>query len=169
MFENATDTTDADGLLPHSVECLVQGGLDAAIRASIFSEIAAGIRAQGTTTGTVTDSQGIAHEIDFTRPTLVPIYVGVTVNADVNLWPSDGDVQLKQLIVNFGNLQRAGKDVVASGLEAQGFLLKGALDVVCLIKTSASPTVRTTIVISTRQLATYDTSQISVVVNFVTP
>lgn len=169
VFENVDDVTDGSGLAPHAIECLVQGGADASIRAAIFSEKAAGIKAQGTTTGTVTDSLGFTHEIDFTRPTAIPIYVGVTVSADATLWPSDGDVQLKQLIVDFGDAQKAGKDVVASSLEAQAFKLTGALDAVALIKTSATPTVRTTIAIGSRELATFDTSRISVIVNFVTP
>lgn len=169
VFENVTDVTDVDGIPPHSIEALVRDGEDADIREAIFAEIAAGIRAHGSTSGTVTDSQGIAHTIKFTRPTEIPIYVALTVGADASLWPSDGAAQAEALVAAWGNAQRSGKDVVASGIEARIFTLSGTLDAVALIKTSATPTVRTTIAIALRELATFDTSNIDVTVNFVTP
>jgi uncharacterized phage protein gp47/JayE len=169
VFENATDVTDADGVPPHSVECLVQGGADADIRESIFASKAAGIRAYGSTTGTVTDSQGFSHEIDFTRPSTVDIYVGVELIIDANEYPSDGDAQIEAALVAYGDAQRMGKNVVASALESRCFTIPGVLEAICKIGTSASPTLRTTIAINLRQIADLDTGRISVTTTPGTP
>lgn len=162
VFENVLDTTSADGLPPHSVECLVTGGTDAAVGAAILANVAAGIQTYGTTSVTVADSQSIGHVISFSRVVEVDIYVAVTVTYDPGLWPTDGSTQTKEDIVEFGDLQRTGKDVVASALAAQVFKVPGALDVTIYIDTSPSPVSSTTIPISPRQLAVFDTSRITV-------
>lgn len=169
VFENVTDTTDGDGVPPHSIEALVQGGTDSAVRASIFSEIAAGIGTHGSVTGTVVDSVGTVHEIDFTRPTEIPIYVGLELLVDATLWPIDGDVQSKDLVVEWGDVQKAGKDVVSSAIGALIFKIPGLLDVVAKISTAPTPTLTTTIPINSRQLATYSTVHITVAVTPGTP
>lgn len=79
VLQNDTDTTDANGLLPHSIEAIVYGpaATDADIAAEIFATKAGGANTNGTTTVVVTDAQGFTHEIKFTRPTTVRVYVEV--------------------------------------------------------------------------------------------
>lgn len=169
VFENPTDVTDADGVGPHGVECLVQGGADADIRAAIFAAKAAGIATYGTTSGSVTDSQGFTHTIKHTRPTEIDIYVGVELVINSDEYPADGDTQIEAAIVAYGDAQRAGKNVVASRLESECFTVAGVLEAICKIGTAAAPTLRTTIAISLRQLAVFDTGRITVATTPGTP
>lgn len=162
VFVNFSDVTDSDGLPPHSIEALVQGGVDAAIRAEIWKAIGGGIRPYGTTTGTIIDSAGVTHEVDFTRPTLKNVWVTLTVAYDASLYPTDGDNEVKAQVVLFGGQQKAGKDVVASAQAAQAFKVPGVLDATALISFSVTPTLSITLPIAPRELAVFDTSRIVV-------
>lgn len=175
IFVNNTDTTDADGLPPHSVEAVVRipagATYDQAIFDALLDGVAAGIATHGTTTGTAEDDEGTEHTMKFSRPTEVEIYVAVTVTVDDETFPSDGADQIKQAIVDWGDIQPTGKDAVASAVSAQAFHgAPGVLDVTtCNIGTAPGPSSNVTIPISLRQLATYDTSRITVTVNTGTP
>lgn len=163
IFENKTDTTDADGVPPHAVECLVLGGEDQDIFDRLHSAVAGGIATSGTETGTATDSAGNVHAYAFSRPDEIEIYVALTIVKVSGEYPEDGDDQVKAAIVAFGDAQRTGKNAVASAISAQAFKVAGVLDVsVCYIGTAPSPVTSTTIAISPRQLATFDTSRIDV-------
>lgn len=162
VFENPTDTTDVNGLPPHSIEALVTGGTDADVAASVFGEKAAGIATYGSSSATVTDAAGGTHTVYFSRPTPVPIYVTYNLTVDLTEWPADGAAQVKAALVAWGDAQVAGKDVVSSAAMAQAFKVLGVLDGVALLGTAPSPTLPTTIAIGTRSLATYDTSRVVV-------
>ncbi len=171
VFQNVTDTTDGDGVPPHAIECLVRGGTDQLIIDTIGSECAAaGIATYGNTNGTWTDSEGTDHAIEFSRPTELPIYVIVTLvkvahdDDDPDSYPSDGDAQVKEAIATWGNSQKSGKNVVASGISAQAFGVAGVLDVTSVLISNNvdPPTVSTTIAVSLRQLAVFDTTRITV-------
>lgn len=163
VFENVTDTTDGDGVPPHAIECLVRGGDDAEIAAAVFASVAAGIATHGTDTEVVTDSQGIDHTIKFSRPTEKLVYVTLTLIVSSD-YPVDGDALVKLAVVAYGDLQASGKNVVASVLAAQAFEVTGVLDASALISIAPTtvPVASTTIAISLRQLAVYDTSRISI-------
>lgn len=178
VFYNATDTTDGDGIPPHAVEAMVLGGDDQAIYDALLGEcIAAGIATHGTETGTALDSEGVSHTVKFSRPTEVPIWIVVNLTkkaysaADRNSYPLDGDAQVKAAIVAFGDAQVCGKNAVSSQIAAQAFQVAGVFDVTaCYIDTANTPpATSSTIAISTRQIATYDTSRISVVSSSGTP
>jgi len=170
VFENPDDVTDGDGMPPHSVEALVRGGTDADIAAALFASVAAGIQTYGTTTEVVTDSQGIDHDISFSRPVEKTVYVTLNLIIDEDNYPADGDAQAKAAIVAWGDLQNTGKDVVSSAISAQVLTnVDGVLDSEALIKLTAGPTVTTTIAIAMRELAVYDTSRINVVTTPGTP
>jgi uncharacterized phage protein gp47/JayE len=162
VFENYTDTTDGDGIPPHSIEVLVVDGDDDAIREAIFASAAGGIRTYGTETGTVTDSEGESHTIEFTRPTELDIWVIANLVVDPTEYPIDGDDQVSLALVTAGDAQRTGKNVVASAQEAICHSIPGVLEAECLIKTSNPPTVRTTIAVTMRQIAKFDSSRITV-------
>jgi len=173
VFENATDVTDGDGRPPHSIEVLVLGGTDQAIADAIWASKAAGIATYGTSSATVTDSAGGSHTVYFTRPTLKPIYVAITVthdNTGTSPWPSDGSDQVKEAIVAWGDLRKIGDNAVSRAIGAQAFTVPGALDASpCYIGLAPSPVSEATVAISTRELATYDTSRITVTLVGATP
>ncbi len=163
IFANNTDTTDADGVPPHSLEALVQGGDDQDIYDTLLANVAAGIRTHGLTTGSSTDSQGFAHVMKLSRVTEIPVYVRVDVIKDPVTYPADGDTQIKEAIVAWGLLQNTGKDGVSSAIGARAFDVRGVNDVtLCYIDDAPVPTTSTTIPVSLRQRAVYDTLRITV-------
>ena len=116
------------------------------------------------------DSEGVSHTILFSRPTEVPIYVGVTLVKDPSTYPADGDDQVKAAIADYGNSLAVGRDAVSSSLAARVFGVAGVLDVTALnISTAPAPTLPTTITITSRQLATYDVANISLSTSNGTP
>lgn len=170
VFYNNTDTTDGDGLPPHSIEAMVEGGDDDIIRQTLFENVAAGILTHGTEVGTVTDSQGTAHTFKFSRPTEKPIYIAMTVTYDADAYPEDGDDQIKSAIALWGQTLPAGRDAVARALGSRAFDIDGVLDTpVVNIGLTPGPVASTTLVITTRERATYDTGRITVTSSAGTP
>jgi uncharacterized phage protein gp47/JayE len=174
IFVNNSDTTDDDGIPPHSIEALIRGpeSPTAEFDQSIFDALLAGVAAGINTyadpggspvTGTATDDEGTDHTMNFSRPTEVPIYVIITLVVNPDEYPSDGDDQVKEAIVTWGDSQDTGKNAVSSRIAAAAFDVEGVLDVVtCYIDDAPAPASETTVQISLRELATYDTTQITV-------
>lgn len=128
VFVNNTDVTDGNGLPPHSVECLVRGGEDQDIIDTIYANVAAGIATYGTTSGTAVDSEGVSHDVSFSRPDEIEVYVDITLTYDASEYPSDGDAQVKLAIVEWGQKFPVGLDVRAAAVGAQAFKVAGVLD-----------------------------------------
>lgn len=171
MFENVTDVTDGDGVPPHSVECMVQGGDDQEIWDTLLANVVFGIRTWGTEIGSSIDSEGNAHEMRFTRPDEIEIWIDITYTYDASAYPAGGDAAVAAAIAAYGQARPAGLDVFASALGARAFTATtGVLDVVSVkIGTAPSPSSSATIVINSRQLATYDTLRITVHSSAATP
>jgi len=102
VLENDTNVTDVNGLPPHSFHVIVVGGLDADIGLTIWTKKPAGILSFGGITVQITDSQGIPHDISFSRPTEVDIYVIVNLSV-TSEYPTTGDADVKQAIVDYAN------------------------------------------------------------------
>lgn len=102
VLENDTNAVDANGLPPHSIHVIAVGGDDQAIGDAIFLKKTLGATPFGSTTVQVQDDQGIPHDISFSRPTQVPIYVTVNLTTFAN-YPVDGDEQIKQAIVDYAD------------------------------------------------------------------
>lgn len=177
VFENNTDVTDADGVPPHSVECLVRGGVDQAIYNQLLASVAAGIRTHGTSTGSATDTQGTAHVMKFSRPTEVPIYVDLLLVVSSATFPANGDVQVQEAITSWGEdvTERGGgvigRDAIRDQILAQVWQVPGVIrvthcyiDDVLIVGTPVAD-----ITINNRSLATYDSSRISVATTTGTP
>lgn len=132
VFVNNTDspiTSDGHTMPPHSVEVMVRGGGDQAISDQLLASIAAGIATTGTTSMTSTDSEGIDHTMQFSRPGDIDISVYIEVLYDAELYPIDGNTQIGLAIVAFGDAQASGKDAVKSSVGAQAFSVAGVDDV----------------------------------------
>jgi uncharacterized phage protein gp47/JayE len=80
-FENDTNTTDSNGLPPHSIALVVLGGIAADIANAIYTKKTPGAFTHGTTSTTVVDSYGITNTIRFFIPTPKQILVGLTIKA----------------------------------------------------------------------------------------
>ncbi len=73
VFENDTGATDANGLPPHSISAVVQGGDVTEIAETIALKKTPGAYTYGTTVETVEDETGMPDIIRFFRPTNVRI------------------------------------------------------------------------------------------------
>lgn len=182
VFHNDTDSIDANGQKPHSVQALVIGGADADIAQVLFSQVSAGIQTDSTAatvTVVIPDSMGINQTIKFTRVTATPVYVDVTYTYNPAAstkggYPLNGDALAQTAIAVFGNtVQTPGKDVVASSIGAALFPIfingaqvagvQGILDVTSTkISTAPSPTVSTTIVIDPFHQATIIVANVTI-------
>ncbi len=146
----------------HSFEALVLGGADQDIWDSIFGNKAAGIETFGTEAGTVTDSQGVVHDIEFSRPTSISIWcdLTLTVNAD---YPANGDILVEDLVNAFGDALGIGVDVVVFPYLVASFeSIPGITDVVVDIGTAPAPSGDANIPISETEVADFDSSRTTV-------
>ena len=146
VLENDTDIADGNGLPPHSFHVIVVGGADADIGQAIWLKKPAGITSFGSTTIPILDSQGLPHDIDFSRPTEIPIFVEVTLVVDTN-YPADGDTQMKQAIVDYANGELVagrgfglGDDVIYVELYTPVNSIIGSIATDLRIGVSVSPT-----------------------------
>lgn len=110
-FENTSLVVDQFGRPPKSFEMIVQGGQDIDIATVIFDNKPAGILSFGSTTLTLQDSQGFDHDISFSRPTLVPIWLEVDLVTTAN-FPLDGDTQVRNALLAFGENLNISEDVL---------------------------------------------------------
>lgn len=132
VFYNPGDTVDGNGLPPHSVRALVQGGADQDLWNVLGANVVAGIGMTGTATGTFIDSEGNTQPAAFTRATAVPIYWYATLSYDALTYI--GDTALKAQIVLAANTRPIGTDAVARSLNALLFP-NGTIDAQTLIYT----------------------------------
>jgi uncharacterized phage protein gp47/JayE len=172
VIENTTDAT-VDGLPPKSFEAIVRsspadGSDDAAIANSIWGNKAAGMQAFGTVSVTVTDSQGLPHVIQFSRPTERPVYVALRLKTNADYI---GDDAAKTALVaaaetpdTVGYLE-LGADVYAGRLIAAAMTLAGVLN--ADVRLSFAPitdfdSASVSLDIGEREIATLDTSRITI-------
>lgn len=80
VYENSTDSTDANGIPEHSISVVCYGGDSQEIADTIFASKTIGANTYGTTTIPVTDSKGIVSNISFFRPTVIYPYVRIVIH-----------------------------------------------------------------------------------------
>ena len=140
VFENNSALEDSEGRPPHSVDIVVENGDDTEIGEKIFDVVAAGIETIGSITEVITDSQGFAHNIRFSRPDNINIWVEIDLTVDSDIFPVDGDEQVRDLIVAFGDSIGIGNDVIVFIQLICSFgTVPGILDVV--VRIEAAPIV----------------------------
>lgn len=79
VYDNDTSVVDANGIPAHSISVVVEGGDASAIAETIRHRKSTGTGTYGTTSITLTDPQLMPIKISFFRPTVVHVYVKVTV------------------------------------------------------------------------------------------
>lgn len=172
VFENVSDSTDGDGLPPHSFECVVSGGDDTAIANTIAFYKPVGIATYGTDTETVDDANGFPIAIKFSRPAALNAYITVNLTADAAAYPSNGNDLVKAAIVALAPTFGIGVELRSSALVPSYVpdplnptttgvpgVLESALP---LIGTAPTPVSSTTIAVGNRQQIILDTSRIVV-------
>jgi uncharacterized phage protein gp47/JayE len=165
IFENVTMLTDLNGLPPKSFEVVVAGGDDQDIADVIWEAKPAGIETFGSTTMSVMDSMGFLHNISFSRPTDVPIWIDLTVVKNPVTFPADGEDQIKLALKSYGDALQIGDDVYALQFRCVPLSVAGVLDVTVFKIDTVNPPVNTgNITVAFRDLARFDTSRITVTV-----
>ena len=99
-YENDSDDVDLQGRLPHSVEVIVDGGLEEEIGRAILARKAAGINTNGDIVVDVLGKYGDIIPIRFRRPDKVYAWISITLevgNSNIRL-PSDYEKILQDLL-----------------------------------------------------------------------
>ncbi|MBX4774891.1 baseplate J/gp47 family protein [Klebsiella oxytoca] len=113
LFENDTEATDANGLPPHSISAIVEGGDATEIANTIRSTKGQGVSTYGTTAVIVTDKYGNPYTIRFSRPIDVPVYVSITLKALTGYSSEVGD-EIKAAVAAYINSLAIGDSVLLS-------------------------------------------------------
>lgn len=167
VIENELSVPDIDGRPPKSFEAYAQGGDDAQIAQAIFLSKAGGIQPYGTETEIVQDSQGMVHNISFSRPTTLDIYIIVNITKNTNpvegsVYPADGDAQVEASILDFVQGYRVGQDIIVNLFSTPINTVPGVFGIEFLVGIAPSPTLSNNISIGPTELASFDSSRILV-------
>lgn len=113
LYENDTGATDSNGLPPHSISAIVDGGDVAVIAQTLRGNKGQGTATYGTTSVTVPDTYGNPHVISFSRSTDVPVYGHITLRA-FSGYTSQIGTQIQQAIADYINGLTIGDSVLLS-------------------------------------------------------
>lgn len=177
VFENVSNATDGDGLPAHSFEVVVYDGVSPLadndeIAEAVWGGKPSGIQCVGSTTVLVTDDTGTQRASKFSRATVKPVYLDFSaVVIDTSAFPLDGAAQIKAAVVASAAVrQNLAIDVVAARVKAAALTVEGVLDVPTLyLGFAASPVATANLVITGREIASFDTSRIAVTTTPGTP
>ena len=147
VFENNSALEDIEGRPSHSLDIVVENGANAEIASTIFNTVAGGIETIGLITEAVIDSQNFSHNIKFSRPDDVLVYLEIDLTVNGDTFPADGAAQVEALVVAFGDAIGIGGDVIVYPQLLCSFAtISGILDVVIRIGTAVIPADGTAVV-----------------------
>jgi len=178
LFINDTSSVDGDGLESHHFEAVVEGGTDADVGQALWESKAAGDGTQGGVHGTGVTYQadlgnGTTHPVDFSRPTVVSIYVDMDLSTTDEY---DGDGEVRDAIVRYlgGTLTSGGvedgelrvsDDVIYTKILSAIMSVDGIADVPSLtIGKTSSPTGTSNISIASSEVASGDATDDSITI-----
>ena len=110
-YENDGFVTDGNGLPPHSISLVVDGGDQQAIANTIGLKKSPGTTTYGTTTETFVDQFGIGHAINFYRPTEPPITWNIGVKA-LKGFTTTIQAQIAQAMSDWTNALGIGQSIL---------------------------------------------------------
>jgi uncharacterized phage protein gp47/JayE len=161
-ISNNTSTTDANGVPPHHVFTVVDGGTNSEIAAAIYDHTAGGIGYHGNTSASHTDPvSGDVYDIKYERPTDDDVYVTITLTTDDN-YPSDGDSQIKTAVADYINSLDIGDDVLHSRLYTPVNTVPGHTVDSMFIAFHATPILDDDLIVPINKRAVTDTTKIIV-------
>jgi len=121
VYENDTDTVDANGFPAHSITCVVEGGIDSEVASAIYLNKGIGAYTNGGVLVTITDSYGQTVNIRFYRPVYKDIEVVVNVKA-LPGYTSEITEQIKQNLTDYLGGLSIGEDLTISALWGSSLL-----------------------------------------------
>ncbi|HDW3201294.1 TPA: baseplate J/gp47 family protein [Escherichia coli] len=113
LYENDTGSEDGNGLPPHSVAVIVDGGDVTDIAQAIRGNKGQGTATHGTTSVTVPDKYGNPHVIKFSRSSDVPVYALIKLKVFTGYTSQIGQ-QIQQAISDYINSLMIGDSVLLS-------------------------------------------------------
>ncbi|NIF30567.1 baseplate J/gp47 family protein [Enterobacter sp. Cy-643] len=113
LYENDTGAVNANGLPPHSIAAIVDGGDVTEIARTIRGKKGQGVATFGATSIVVPDLYGNPHCIAFSRSDNVPIYVDIVLKVFTGYTSQIGE-QMKQAIADYINGLGIGDSVLLS-------------------------------------------------------
>lgn len=153
IYENDTSVVDVNGVPAHSFLPIVVGGLSTDIANAIWDNKPIGILSYGNTTVSISDVQGFPHDISFSRPDPVVIYISMDITTDVNFPANGNDLIRSNLIEYFQSNFGTGDDVVYSRLYTPVNTVPGHQVNTLTIGTSPAPVGTTNVVIAFDEIA----------------
>ena len=130
IFENDTLVNDVDGRPGKSYESVIDGGDNTLLAQTLWRSKPAGIRTHGVLSESILDSQGVTRTIRFSRPTQIAIFLSLDLTVDVAVFPTNGALTAKNLLLSWGNALAIGQDIIVYPLlVAQIASIPGILDV----------------------------------------
>ena len=119
VYENHTDTTDADGIPPHSIWCVTDGGTAAEIAEQIYLRRNAGCGMTGAETKNVTELSGALFPIKYSKADHVDLYIDLTVTSLLSTHAIDDDF-IKQAVfdaISYGINETADYSAICSAVK----------------------------------------------------
>lgn len=162
VYENFEDVVDANGQAPHSIYCIVEGGIVADIAQIIWLKKTAGTTTVGDLPTIVQDSQGLDHVVNLSRPDYTDVYITVHLTMHPG-YPTDGADQIKQALVDYGLTLEIGTDIEQPRLYTPVNLVKNHKITSLFIGIAPAPAGTADIVVPFDGLARIDASRIVVV------
>lgn len=162
VLANDTEAT-VDTIPPHSIEVVVEGGIAADIAETIFNEKAAGDGTWGSSFEVVHSPDGLDFQIQYTRPTNVPIWLRLDVRVTSEF---AGGAFLAAFIADWADrAHAAGADVVPSRIAAKCFEFAGVYDVPVSFAGLSNPATSNAILpIGVRERAAFNVVRVAVTV-----
>lgn len=120
-YENPTNSTDANGLPPHSIAVVVAGGTVLDVAQAIQRHKTPGTQTVGTTSQQVFDAHGMPITINFYRPTVVTITAEITISTKQG-WSTDFIPLIKTAVAATINAGGIGDTVQITKLYAPAYL-----------------------------------------------
>lgn len=117
VYENATDTTDANGIPAHSISAVVAGGSISDVAGAIQRRKPPGIQTYGSTSQQVIDPAGLPITINFFQISNTSVYVGITIKALAGYVSTTGTLIRNAIATMINNLD-VGEDVYLSRVYA---------------------------------------------------
>jgi uncharacterized phage protein gp47/JayE len=163
VYENDQDVVQpVTGLPPHSIYCVVEGGEETDIAQTIWRKKSAGVTTVGDILEITPDSQGNPHEIRFSRPDYVDVYIVINLTTRTG-WPTDGADRIKAALASWGvTNQEIGEELIQSRLFDPCNTVPGHSITDLFIGTDPAPATETDISVPFDGLARIDTSRITV-------
>jgi uncharacterized phage protein gp47/JayE len=144
VHENDTNLTDSDGVPPHTIAVVVEGGDATDILTIINNKKAPGIQTFGTVVQTIEDTggHGIKTTVKYQPLTRIQIYYAITIVASEGYVSTTGS-DLIEAIIAYTNTLKIGADVhqfQVAAAASQISLLEGSTYYITVFNLGLSPT-----------------------------